>query len=51
MCKVVFSLFMDKFIAEQIGIKPWQVAAVLQLMEEGVTIPFIARYRKKKSAI
>ena len=46
---MLFSLFMDKFIAEQIGVKPWQVAAVLKLMEEGGTIPFIARYRKEKT--
>ncbi|WP_276860419.1 Tex-like N-terminal domain-containing protein, partial [Limosilactobacillus ingluviei] len=27
----------------------WQVEAALQLMDEGNTIPFIARYRKEKT--
>ena len=39
-------------IAEQIknelGIELWQVEAVISLIEEGNTIPFIARYRKEK---
>ncbi len=40
---------MEKLIAEKIGIKVWQVTAVLRLMQEGGTIPFIARYRKEKT--
>ena len=33
-------------IASKINISSRQVASVLQLFEEGATIPFIARYRK-----
>lgn len=40
---------MEKNIAEKLGIKLWQVSAVLKLMQEGGTIPFIARYRKEKT--
>ena len=36
-------------IANKIGIKSSQVAAVQQLFEEGGTIPFIARYRKERT--
>ncbi|NTF23531.1 RNA-binding transcriptional accessory protein [Agrobacterium rubi] len=34
-------------IATEIGCRPDQVKAVIALMEEGGTIPFIARYRKE----
>jgi protein Tex len=34
-------------IAKEIGIKELQVQAVTTLLEEGATIPFIARYRKE----
>jgi len=34
-------------IARQLNIKPHQVAATIELLEEGNTIPFIARYRKE----
>ena len=33
-------------IAQKLSIKPSQVETVLQLLKEGSTIPFIARYRK-----
>ncbi len=33
-------------IAQKLNIKPTQVSTVLQLLEEGSSIPFIARYRK-----
>ncbi len=36
-------------IALKINVKPQQVTAVLNLLEEGATIPFIARYRKDKT--
>lgn len=35
-------------IAEELKIKTWQVEAVIQLIDEGCTIPFIARYRKEQ---
>ena len=34
-------------IANDLNIKISQVDAVLRLLEEGCTIPFIARYRKE----
>lgn len=37
-----------KKIAEELGIKIWQVEAVIKLIDEGCTIPFIARYRKEQ---
>ena len=36
-----------KEIAKELNILVWQVEKVLQLLEEGNTIPFIARYRKE----
>lgn len=38
----------SKKIAEELNIKVWQVEAVVQLIDEGCTIPFIARYRKEQ---
>lgn len=38
----------NKKIAEELKIKTWQVEAVIQLIDEGCTIPFIARYRKEQ---
>lgn len=37
----------DHKIAQQLGIRPEQVAAAIRLLDEGNTIPFIARYRKE----
>jgi uncharacterized protein len=34
-------------IAEELGVKPVQVAAAIGLLDEGSTVPFIARYRKE----
>lgn len=34
-------------IATELGVKPAQVIATVQLLEEGATVPFIARYRKE----
>jgi uncharacterized protein len=36
-------------IAEKLGISPLQVACTLELLDDGGTIPFIARYRKEKT--
>lgn len=36
-----------KKITAELGIKPWQAEAVIALIDEGNTIPFIARYRKE----
>ncbi|MFL0201204.1 Tex family protein [Exiguobacterium acetylicum] len=40
---------MEKRIASELNVRPAQVKAVLQLTEEGGTIPFIARYRKEQT--
>ena len=34
-------------ITEELGVKKWQVEAAVKLIDEGNTIPFIARYRKE----
>ena len=39
----------SNIISRAIGISERQVAAVLTLLDEGATIPFIARYRKEKT--
>ena len=36
-------------IAEELGIRKNQAQAAIQLIDEGNTIPFIARYRKEKT--
>ncbi|MBN2472152.1 MAG: hypothetical protein JXN59_15625, partial [Anaerolineae bacterium] len=33
----------DRTIAEQLGVQPRQVAATINLLDEGNTVPFIAR--------
>ena len=37
-----------KQLKEELNIELWQVEAVITLIDEGNTIPFIARYRKEK---
>jgi len=34
-------------IAVELGVRPAQVVAAVQLLDEGATVPFIARYRKE----
>ncbi|HIE4842367.1 TPA: Tex-like N-terminal domain-containing protein, partial [Burkholderia multivorans] len=34
-------------IATELSVQPRQVAAAVQLLDEGSTVPFIARYRKE----
>lgn len=36
-------------IAKELNVKEWQVYATVNLIDEGNTIPFIARYRKEKT--
>lgn len=38
-----------QWIAQELKKKPQQIEAVLQLLEEGNTVPFIARYRKERT--
>ena len=34
-------------IAEELGVREWQVQAAISLLDAGATVPFIARYRKE----
>ena len=34
-------------LTEELDVKRWQIDAAVQLIDEGNTIPFIARYRKE----
>ena len=36
-----------KIIAEEFSLRPGQIQAVIDLLDGGNTIPFIARYRKE----
>ena len=45
---VVNEVEIMKKIAEELNIRVQQVSAVISLVEEGCTIPFISRYRKEK---
>ncbi len=36
-------------LAKEFNLQPWQVTAVIGMLDEGNTIPFIARYRKEKT--
>ena len=36
-----------KTISEELGVKYYQVENTIKLIDEGNTIPFIARYRKE----
>ena len=40
-------LKIEDVLAKELGVKPEQVEAVIKLIDEGNTIPFIARYRKE----
>ncbi len=35
-------------LSEEFQVQPWQIDAVIALLDEGCTIPFIARYRKEQ---
>ncbi len=37
----------DQKIAEELNLRPKQVAAAIELLDEGNTLPFVARYRKE----
>ena len=37
----------DAIIARELGLDPTHVSAVLNLLADGATIPFISRYRKE----
>lgn len=35
-------------LCEEFSLQPWQAEAVIRLLDEGATVPFIARYRKEQ---
>src|SRR5574343_1837908 len=37
----------EQRIAAEVGVQPRQVQAAVQLLDEGATVPFVARYRKE----
>lgn len=39
--------FISQIIAAELTVRPQQILAAIQLLDEGNTIPFIARYRKE----
>ena len=41
------SMDINKKLAEELGVAVWQTEAAVKLIDEGNTIPFIARYRKE----
>ena len=36
-------------IAKELNVEKWRVDAAVELLDEGNTVPFIARYRKEKT--
>ncbi len=45
----VFATDFNAVLAREFSIKPWQAENTIALLDEGATIPFIARYRKEKT--
>ena len=43
------SLNIEKILAERLGIRENQAKEAMALLDEGCTVPFIARYRKEKT--
>ena len=40
---------LPQLLADELGIARWQAANTLELLDEGNTVPFIARYRKERT--
>src|SRR6266498_3766467 len=38
-----------RWVIEETGLKPFQVENTVELLREGATVPFIARYRKERT--
>src|SRR5438132_10004049 len=38
-------------IAEELGVREQQVAAAISLLDDGATVPFVARYRKEATGV
>ena len=45
----IFKSDLVSILGAEFKIKPWQAENTLALLDEGATIPFIARYRKEKT--
>ncbi len=45
----IFSTDVNTVLARELSVKPWQIENTIKLLDEGATIPFIARYRKEKT--
>ena len=45
----IFTTGLNSVLAREFSIKPWQAENTVALLDEGATIPFIARYRKEKT--
>ncbi len=39
----------DKLISTELSISPTQVTATVEMLDDGATVPFLARYRKEKT--
>jgi len=46
-CSEVIILNHAEIIARELGLKTWQVTETIKLLDQGNTVPFIARYRKE----
>ena len=46
-CAIIVRMDIIKVLTQELNIKTWQTEAVIKLIDEGNTIPFIARYRKE----
>ncbi|KZX16809.1 30S ribosomal protein S1 [Methanobrevibacter cuticularis] len=42
-----YSIMIIKTLSKELNIKDWQIEATIDLIDQGNTIPFIARYRKE----
>ncbi|MBF0254163.1 MAG: RNA-binding transcriptional accessory protein [Candidatus Omnitrophica bacterium] len=45
--QTVEAIPIEQYIAQELSVKPAQIWAAIKLLDEGATIPFIARYRKE----
>src|SRR3712207_6708651 len=42
-------LSIPQILTQELSLKPYQVQNALELLSEGATVPFIARYRKERT--
>ncbi len=47
--KIIINDYVIQFLISELKLKESQIKAVLEMLSEGATIPFIARYRKDKT--